>query len=201
VRIPPSGSRRGAAPPKVILAAILACAFVACRREAPPEETAATAERPTGAADREDTARVPPAAETTEEPSAMLIGDSLRVELHAPGAVAAGTDVPIEVSITNISSDPVELQLFGRDVAFDIEVHDNAGTRVWRRLEGRTVPRELQVRVLAPGETLTLRDDWPQRTNDGSPVAEGSYLVDAFVPSPQAEPIRTRSRMIRIAER
>lgn len=131
----------------------------------------------------------------------MLIGDSLRVELRLPGAVAAGADVPIEVSVTNISTNPVRLQLYGRDVAFDIEVRDEAGAQVWRRLEGQTVPSELEVRVLAPGDTLTLRDTWSQRTNEGTLVPEGAYLVRATIPSPQPEPIRTRARMIRIAGR
>lgn len=217
--IPPSGSpavgadvtmrggpvRRRAGTPRlrvvarsVILAAVLACSIAACRREAPPEETGARADSLTSAVHRAEGGPELPSAAEAEDPATRVYGDSLRFDIDVPRAVAPGAGVPIELRLTNISSRPITLTLLGRETAFDVEIRDEAGALVWRRLEGRPVPTTPQRRELAPGETLTLRDTWTQRTNEGTPAAEGAYLVMASVPGPQPEPIRTRTRMLRI---
>lgn len=130
-----------------------------------------------------------------------LIGDSLRFTLHAPAHAAPGETVPIELRLTNIASETVTVHLLGREIAFDVEVRDASGDLVWRRLEGEIIPQILQVRILAPGETLTLRDVWTQRTNQGRPVPAGTYLLQGVLPTEEPEPLRTGTSRLEIRAR
>jgi hypothetical protein len=99
-----------------------------------------------------------------------------------PPRVAAGAPVPIAIQIRNTADRPVELHLQGRTVVFDLIVsqHD---TVVWRRLEGESVPAILQLRTLAPGEVLELKDAWEQEDRDGRRVGPGEYSVRGEVPT------------------
>lgn len=196
VRRPAGAPRIRVSARSFFLLAALAVAISACRREPAPEETGAMADSLAAAVHRAEGGPELPAAEGA---GMREYGDTLRFEVDVPQAVVLGAEVPIEVRLTNIGSEPITLTLAEPEAAFDVEVRDEAGEVVWRRLEGQAVARDVQTRVLAPGETLTLRDTWPQRTNAGAPVAEGSYLVMASVAGPQPEPIRTRARLLRIA--
>lgn len=124
-------------------------------------------------------------------------GDSLRFTLAAPARVPPGRPVPIALRLTNTGRDTVMLHLLGREIAFDIVVR-RGGALVWRRLERQVIPQILQVRPLAPGETLELRDAWDQRTNAGAPAGPGSYTLQGVLPTDAPEPLLTPTVEVRI---
>ena len=77
---------------------------------------------------------------------------------------------------------PIELHLQGRTIVFDLTVTRGAAV-VWRRLEGESVPAILQIRMLAPGEVLELKETWDQQ------VGPGEYSVSGEIPTDRA-PLR-----------
>jgi len=110
--------------------------------------------------------------------------DSLRFDLIAPAEARFGRAVPITLRLTNVSPRAVEAHFLGREIAFDIVVSRADGTPVWRRLEGAIVPGILQVRMIAPGETLEWRDVW-------RPANPGRYRLQGILPADEPEPLRT----------
>lgn len=119
------------------------------------------------------------------------------LEIVVPSSVHPGEPVPIALRVTNPGDRSLDLYLLGRTITFDIVVAAPGGRVVWRRLEGASVQQILQIRTLAPGETLELRDAWSQRTNAGAAAAPGSYTVQGIIPT-DAEPLRTAPRSLRI---
>jgi hypothetical protein len=115
---------------------------------------------------------------TDDQPASSA--DSLRVELRAPSEVRAGTDVPIEIRVQNISRRRIELNLQGRDIIFDVTVSDTMGNVVWRRLEGVALQAILRLEPLAPEQVLTLNGVWPR---EASAVTAGEYEVFASIPT------------------
>jgi hypothetical protein len=114
--------------------------------------------------------------------------DSMRVEIVVPPRVAVGAPVPITIRIGNPTARPIELHLQGRTVVFDLIV-SRGDAVVWRRLEGESVPAILQIRMLAPGEVLELKETWRQKDGTGRPVGPGEYSVTGMVPT-DAAPLR-----------
>jgi len=114
--------------------------------------------------------------------------DSMQVEIVVPPRVAVGAPVPITLRIANTAERPIELHLQGRTIVFDLTVRRGAAV-VWRRLEGESVPAILQIRMLAPGEVLELKETWDQRDNTGTQVGLGEYRVTGVLPT-DAAPIR-----------
>jgi hypothetical protein len=121
----------------------------------------------------------------------------MQLEITVPPEVKQAEPVPVTLRLTNTSHQPITVYLMGRPTAFDIEVADEAGNAVWRRLAGETVPAILGVRTLAPGESLRFGESWPQRDQAGQLVPAGSYSVTGVLPT-DAEPIRTRPARLRI---
>jgi len=119
------------------------------------------------------------------------------LEIVAPSTVRPGESVPVALRVTNPGDRSLDLYLVGRTITFDIVVAAPDGQVVWRRLEGASVQQILQVRTLAPGETLELRDAWSQRTNAGAPTAPGSYTMQGVIPT-DAEPLRTAVVPLRV---
>ena len=114
--------------------------------------------------------------------------DSMRVEIVVPPTVAVGEPVPIAIRIVNTGERPIELHLQGRTLVFDLTVRRGDAV-VWRRLEGETALAILQMRSLAPGEVLELKDNWGHRDNAGARVGPGEYAVSGTVPT-DAAPLR-----------
>jgi hypothetical protein len=114
--------------------------------------------------------------------------DSMQVKIVVPRTVAAGAPVPIAIHIRNTADRPVELHLQGRTVTFDLTVRRGDAV-VWRRLEGAAVPAILQIRMLAPGEVLELKDTWRQVDSAGAAAGPGDYGVSGTVPTDGA-PLR-----------
>lgn len=122
-----------------------------------------------------------------------------RVEISVAAHVPLGEPLPVTVRVTNPGNRPLELHLQGRSITFDIVVRrEQDGRMVWRRLHGSALPAILQLRVLAPGESLELSDTWDQRGSDGEQVAVGRYTVQGEVPTDEPEPMRTPVASLRI---
>ena len=144
-------------------------------------------------------------------PGALLVGvaecratlpageraDSMRVELEVPRNVAAGQPVPVTLRISNTSDHSIDLYLQGRAIAFDVIVQRGSEV-VWRRLEGATVPSILQIRTLAPGEVLELKETWKQENNAGGRVDPGDYTVSGAVLTDR-EPLQAPPVPLRIS--
>jgi intracellular proteinase inhibitor BsuPI len=126
--------------------------------------------------------------------------ESLRLETDVPAQVRVGEGVPITLRATNAGPKPLELYLMGRSPTFDVVITGANGAVIWRRLEGQTVQAILQIRTLAPGETLELRHDWNQRSTRGQPVGPGTYVVQGRLIT-DAQPLRTPAAPLRIVAR
>lgn len=107
---------------------------------------------------------------------------ALDLRILFPPAVVSGRPIPLLLRVTNTLDEPADLYLFGRTVAFDMVVSREDGTEVWRRMEGETVQSILQLRTLAPGESMGLTDTWDGRTREGVLVPPGDYTVQALLP-------------------
>ena len=118
--------------------------------------------------------------------------------LDVPAEAAHGRRVPIVLRVSNETSRAIELGLGGRDITFDVVVTDAAGAIVWRRLQGAAVQSILQLRVLAPGETLELRAEWAGRGARGKLVPAGEYTVQALLPTDEPQPLRSPPRTLRL---
>ena len=123
--------------------------------------------------------------------------DSLHFVVVAPRSARLGEPVPVTLRLTNAGNQKVDLYLLGRSITFDIIVAGPDGRVVWRRLEGASSQQVLQVKTLAPGETLELKDAWTQRTNAGAAVAPGVYTVRGLLPT-DATPLQTAPVRLRI---
>jgi len=88
----------------------------------------------------------------------------------------------------------MDLYLTGRSITFDIIIARPDGEVVWRRLQHVATQQILQVKHLAPGETLELTDRWHQRTDAGAPLTPGDYVVTGVIPTDR-EPLRTTARL------
>lgn len=122
----------------------------------------------------------------------------MRFDIIAPSDVRQGDPVPVTLRLTNTSDRPLTVYLQGRPTAFDIVVKDEAGTVVWRRLEGQTITAILGIRTLEPGAALSFEDAWPQRDRSGRPTPPGLYTITGALPTDAPEPLVTRATTTRV---
>jgi hypothetical protein len=130
--------------------------------------------------------------------SSALLADSMTLDIKLPAEVPVGHPVPITLRLTNTGRAPLTVYFQGRPVAFDIIVSRRDGTVVWRRLKGAVISAILQVRTLAPAETLEFQDTWSQKTNNGDPVSPGDYLVTGVLPTDPPAELRTTPLPLRL---
>lgn len=140
---------------------------------------------------------VTPQPSASETAVAATPSDSLRLWLDIPAEVRAGEPVAITLRVENITERSLDLYLTGRTIAFDLAVTDEDGAVVWRRLGDEVIPAILRLETLEPGETLSLDDTWEQRSNDGEPVAPGTYTVRGEILT-EEEPLVTPEVPLRV---
>ena len=133
----------------------------------------------------------------TRAPAVPPAPDALQFTLTAPDSVRPGEPVPISLRLTNPTDRPIDAYFLGRTITFDVIVRRDSGAVVWRRLEGAVVQGILQVRTLAPHETIEWREVWRQQTNQGTAVEPGTYVVQGVLPS-DASPRRSPEVRLRI---
>lgn len=108
----------------------------------------------------------------------------LELTISTPRSGRVGQSVPVVLRLTNVSDRPAEAHFLGRTIVFDIVVTTSDGAIVWRRLGEGASQSILQVRTLAPADTLEWRDQW-------TPKAPGRYRLQGVLPSDDPEPRRT----------
>jgi hypothetical protein len=121
----------------------------------------------------------------------------MRFEIVAPADVRHGDPVAVRLRLVNVTDRAVTVYLQGRPTAFDVIVTDEAGQEVWRRMAGQTVTAILGIRALAPNESLTFEDVWPQRNSSGGQVPPGRYAISGLMPT-DGEPLRTAPVQVHI---
>ena len=124
--------------------------------------------------------------------------DSPTVTVEVPSEVRARQPIPMTLRVTNPTSRPLTLYLRGRPVAFDLVVAQTDGAIIWHRLAGAVITMVLQVRTLAPGETLEFKDTWKQTTKTGRRVPPGDYVVTGELPTDGPRPFVSPSVALRI---
>jgi hypothetical protein len=85
--------------------------------------------------------------------------------------------VPLVFTITNTGKVSVTLQLLGRNPTADFRVSDLRGRIIWSRLRGQTLLGALRLFPLDAGKSRSFRQVWNQRSDTGTPVAPGEYLI------------------------
>ena len=106
----------------------------------------------------------------------MSQGPPLAFSSAVPSSARVGERVPVVLRLTNTSDRPVEAHFVGRTIVFDIIVESANGAVVWRRLGQGAGQSILQLKTLAPGETMEWRDQW-------IPKAAGHYRIQGVLPS------------------
>ena len=119
--------------------------------------------------------------------------------LDVPATVTRGAPVAITLHVTHPGPDALEIYLRGRAATFDVEVTDDAGRLVWRRLDGAVIPGIVQLRVLWPGERFDLHASWDGRDASGALVPAGDYRVRGFLLTDAPEPPATAALPLRVA--
>jgi hypothetical protein len=104
------------------------------------------------------------------------------IELLAPPEVHVGDTVEIVLRLRNDGPKPIDLELTGRPVAFDVIVTGPDGKEVWRRLEGAAVASILMLLTLQPGEGRDYTAQWAQVDRAGRAVAPGRYVLQGILP-------------------
>jgi intracellular proteinase inhibitor BsuPI len=104
------------------------------------------------------------------------------VELLAPSKVRVGDTVEIVLRVRNDGPKPIDLELSGRPVGFDIVVTGADGREVWRRLEGTAVAAILMLLTLQPGEARDFTARWGQVDSTGRAVSPGRYVLQGVLP-------------------
>lgn len=120
------------------------------------------------------------------------------VELEVPSKVRLGDTVEITLRLRNDRPDPLDLQLSGRPVAFDIVITGPGGQEVWRRLHHVMVTSALMLLRLEPGQSREFTARWPQQDNQGRPVPPGRYTVQGALPT-GSRPLTSAPRDLLIA--
>jgi hypothetical protein len=105
------------------------------------------------------------------------------VELLLAPKVGLGDTVEIILRLHNDGSRPMDLQLPGRPVAFDIAILRPDGTEIWRRLAKGVVSSALMLVRLPPKGIRDFVVQWGQVDNAGRPVGQGTYVVRGTLPT------------------
>ena len=106
--------------------------------------------------------------------------------------------MPLIFTVTNISKLPLTLQLMGREPTADFQVSDRQGRGVWSRLRGKTMMGPLRLYPLAPARSLSFKEVWDQRGDNGKPVPPGDYLVRGVLLTDRPDGLTSASVRLRI---
>jgi hypothetical protein len=119
-----------------------------------------------------------------------------KIELDVAPSIGLGDTVEVTLRVRNDGPDPIDLELPGRPVAFDVVVVGPDGAEVWRRLGDAVSPSILMLLRLGPGETRDFTATWAQRDKAGRPVPPGRYTVYAVLPLPTGRLTTARRELV-----
>ena len=106
--------------------------------------------------------------------------------------------MPLDFTVTNTGKVSVTLQLLGRTPTADIRVSDPRGRIIWSRLKGQTLLGALRLFPLDAGKSLSFRQAWDQRTDTGTAVAPGEYLIRGVLLTDDPEGLASLPARLRI---
>lgn len=101
----------------------------------------------------------------------------LRLTLEAPARAKSGRPVPLLFRVSNPGGAEISLALMGREPTADFRIADARDRPVWTRLKGQVMLGSLRLYPLAGKQVLTFKHAWDQRSDTGSRVPPGDYLV------------------------
>lgn len=117
--------------------------------------------------------------------------DKLKVELEVPRSeYRLGLQVPMTLSITNTSQQPVTLR-FSSGRRYDFVV-SQGGAEIWRWSHGMAFTQAITSMEIAPGRTVSYTGYWSQQDNDGHAVPAGKYQVTGIVTTMEPAPMKAR---------
>lgn len=102
-------------------------------------------------------------------------GDTQVKALTDKSTYALGEPVNITVQVNNTGSSPTTLN-YRSGQEYDIIVK-KGGQEVWKWSVGKFFTQELHSQTLAPGESRTFKESWPQTANGDQPITAGEYQV------------------------
>lgn len=124
--------------------------------------------------------------------------EGLRLDIEVPREVRRGARVLVVFRAVNVAPGAVDLYLRGRSATLDVEVTNERGEVVWRRLETEVIPAIVMTQTIAPGDTLEVRAEWDQRTRRGDVVPAGEYRARALLLTDGPDPLATPTAPLRV---
>ena len=139
---------------------------------------------PTEGAWREESPeRSPAEAGGQEMPVATQPPAPLELSLDAPAETPVGEPIPFSLVLRNRGMDPIQVELGGEPITFDLLVtREEDGSEVWRRMEGYATEDILKIVTVPPGDSVVFADVWSSIGNDRQWVAAGRYRLQGVLP-------------------
>lgn len=108
-------------------------------------------------------------------------GDELRVTLSIPRQVRHGEHVPGTLTLYNPSRRSREVRLPGRpdSAFFDVTASGPDGREVWRLRPPAAPQAGEHLRTIAPGGSLAVTFNWPQRVPPGTYRLQGIFATSS----------------------
>ena len=100
--------------------------------------------------------------------------------LSVPGSVRADGALTLRLTLVNESTSALDLGLQGNPpVRFSVA--KESGESVWESTYGEAIQQILELRTLAPSDSLMFTSTWNLTDNQGRRVPSGSYVVHGWV--------------------
>lgn len=100
--------------------------------------------------------------------------------LSVPRNVTADGALTIRLTLVNESTGALDLGLQGNP-PFRFSVAKESGESVWESTYGEAIQQILELRTLAPSDSLMFTSTWNLTDNQGRRVPSGSYVVHGWV--------------------
>lgn len=127
--------------------------------------------------------RSPAEAGGKEMPVATQPPPPLELSLEAPREIPAGEPIPFRLILRNRGMDPIQVELGGEPITFDLLVtREEDGAEVWRRMEGYATEDILKIVTVPPGDSVVFADVWSSIGNDRRWVTAGRYRLRGILP-------------------
>lgn len=104
----------------------------------------------------------------------------LGCSLSVPRNVKADGALTIRLTLVNESTSALDLGLQGNP-PFRFSVAKESGESVWESTYGEAIQQILELRTLAPSDSLMFTSTWNLTDNQGRRVPSGSYMVHGWV--------------------
>jgi hypothetical protein len=113
---------------------------------------------------------------TDKKASTSPLGCTLSVPQH----VAPNGALTIRLTLVNESTGALDLGLQGNP-PFRFSVAKKSGESVWESTYGEAIQQILELRTLAPSDSLVFTSTWNLTDNQGRHVPSGTYVVHGWV--------------------